>query len=97
MEVSAEQARAASNFGDKPLIVLTAGKNSDELLLDDMSKHDYAEYSRIWTDLQMRLVRLSSRGEHIIVLNSGHDIPSESPEAIVSAVEKVIRSLGVGL
>ena len=97
MEVSAEQARAASNFGDKPLIVLTAGNNSDEILRNDLSKRDYEEFNRIWRDdLQMRLVRLSTRGERILVPNSGHDIPSESPEAIVSAVEKVIRSLSVG-
>lgn len=44
MEESAEQSRAASNFEDKPLIVLTAGKNSDELLMDGMSKHDHAEF-----------------------------------------------------
>ncbi len=98
IEVSAEQVRAASDFADKPLIVLTAGKNSDETLMDGLSKRDYEEFNRIWRDdLQLRLVRLSSRGEHIIVPNSGHDIPSESPEAIVSAVEKVIRTLGTEL
>ncbi len=95
IEVSAEQARAAANFGDKPLIVLTAGKNSDEILMDDLGTRDYEEFNRIWRDdLQMRLARLSSRGERIIVANSGHDIPSESPDAIVSAVEKVMRDLG---
>ena len=48
MEVSAEQARAASNFGDKPLIVLSAGKHSDEILMNGMSRRDNEEYSRIW-------------------------------------------------
>ena len=60
-----------------------------------LSKHDYEEFNRIWRDdLQMRLARLSTRGERILVPNSGHDLPSESPEVIVSAVEKVMRDLG---
>lgn len=95
IKVSAQQAREAGDASDKPLIVLTAGKNSDGILRDGLSKRDLDEFQRIWVhDLQMRLARLSSRGERIIVSDSGHDIPLERPGAIVSAIEKVRTAAG---
>lgn len=90
IQVSAEQARAAGTFGDMPLIVLTAAANRDAALRSELSAADFAEFQRVWIgDLQMRLARLSSRGERVMVEGSSHDIPSERPGAIVNAVEKV--------
>lgn len=87
IQVSAEQARAAGTMGDKPLIVLTAGKMSDASLSGGLSARDLDAYQETWTnDLQMRLTRLSSRGKRVLVSNSGHDIPSEHPDAVVEAV-----------
>lgn len=87
MHTSAEQARASGNISAKPLIVLTAGKNSDETLSNGLSKQDFDDFHRIWVDeLQIRLARLSMRGKQIVVPDSGHDIPSERPDAVVDAV-----------
>lgn len=88
IRTSAEQARASGNISAKPLTVLTAGKNSDETLSTGLSKQDFDDFHRIWVDeLQTRLARLSTRGKQIVLPNSGHDIPSESPDAIVNAVK----------
>ncbi len=90
IEVSAEQARAAGGLGDKPLIVLTAGKQADAIRQAGLSAKDAAEFERIWVDdLQTRLVSLSSRGERIVLADSGHDVPSKRPDAIVRAVRRV--------
>jgi hypothetical protein len=87
IETSAEQARAAGNIADKPLIVLTGGKNSDEISL---SKQDFDDFHRIWVDeLQARLAHLSTKGKQIIVPDSGHDIPNDRPDTIVNAVRDI--------
>jgi pimeloyl-ACP methyl ester carboxylesterase len=90
IQVSAEQARRADHISDKPLVVLTAAENTDSILSSGLSKQDFEEFQRIWIDdLQMRLARLSTRGRRIMVSGSGHDIPSDRPDAIVDAVREI--------
>lgn len=85
IEISAEQARAAGSVGDKPLIVLTAGKDTGEV-------PKFAEFQKVWAgELQMRRARLSRRGEQVMLADSGHYIPSDRPDAIVDAVERIRR------
>jgi pimeloyl-ACP methyl ester carboxylesterase len=87
MRVSAEQARDADHISDKPLVVLTAGENTDTILRSGLSNRGFEEFQRIWVDeLQMRLARLSTRGRRILVSGSGHDIPSDRPDSVVNAV-----------
>jgi pimeloyl-ACP methyl ester carboxylesterase len=94
IEVSAEQARAAGPFGDKPLLVLTAGKNTDPSLSAGLSAADFEQYQGTWVnDLQIRLVRLSSRGKGVVVPGSGHDIPQEQPGAVLDAVRELCDAI----
>jgi pimeloyl-ACP methyl ester carboxylesterase len=89
VQISAEQARAAGTLGDKPLVVLTAGKKPAAGTLG-LTEQDWDEYQRVWADeLQLRLARLSSRGKREVVEGSGHNIPSERPDAIVNAVREI--------
>lgn len=95
IQISAEQARAAGSLGDKPLIVLTAGKKPAAGTLG-LTEKDWDEYQRVWADdLQLRLARLSSRGKRELVEDSGHDIPSERPDAIVNAVREIQRQISI--
>jgi len=90
IRVSAEQARVADHISDKPLVVLTAAENTDAILSSGLSKRDFEAFQRIWVDdLQMRLAHLSNRGRRIMVSRSGHDIPSDRPDAVVDAVREV--------
>ena len=90
MRVSAEQARAADHIINKPLAVLTAAENTDTILSSGLSKQDFEEFQRIWVDdLQMRLAHLSTLGRRVMVSKSGHDIPSDRPDAIVNAVREI--------
>jgi pimeloyl-ACP methyl ester carboxylesterase len=52
-----------------------------------LSAEDQTAYERIWVnDLQLRLAHLSKRGRRVVVPNSGHDMPTDRPDAIVTAV-----------
>jgi pimeloyl-ACP methyl ester carboxylesterase len=87
IQTSAEQARRADHISDKPLVVLTAAENTDDM---GLSAQDFADFQRIWIDvLQMRLAHLSTSGRRIMVERSGHDIPTDRPDAIVDAVREI--------
>lgn len=88
---SAEQVRAAGNLGDRPLIVLSAGKNPDASALPkEIPASEFAAFHQIWLDeLQPAQARLSTRGKRIIVPDSDHMIPFHRPDAVTSAVRAV--------
>jgi pimeloyl-ACP methyl ester carboxylesterase len=86
-ETSAAQIRASGTLGDIPLIVLTAGKIDAG---NYTSEIDAEAAQRVWVEgLQAELATLSSRGKQIIVPDSGHMIPMERPDAVVSAIREV--------
>lgn len=85
-------ARSAGDLGDRPLVVLTAGKywKSD----DPVAAQEIAAFHETWVkQLQPELARLSTSGKQVIVENSGHGIPEEAPEAVAAAVQKVVMEL----
>ena len=72
-------------MGDRPLIVLTAGR----YWAPDGFEKEAADYHQIWVhQLQASLVRLSTRGRQVIV-DSDHSM-SQSPDSIVTAVRQVV-------
>ena len=90
IKVSAEQARTADHIGDKPFVVLTASRVIDPGLKAALSEEDQMAYEQIWVnDLQLRLAHLSKRGRRLVVPNSGHDMPKDRPDAIVTAVREL--------
>lgn len=92
LDQSTEEAHAAGDFGDKPLIVLTAGKADTET--PGVPQRDANAFLETWVgQLQPRLVELSTNGSQLVLLNSDHLIPFEQPRAIVDAVKEVIGDL----
>jgi pimeloyl-ACP methyl ester carboxylesterase len=78
-------ARNAGSLGDRPLVVLTAGR----YWAPDGFEKEAAEYHEIQVyQLQAGLARLSTRGRQVIV-DAGHDM-AESPDSIVIAVRQVV-------
>jgi hypothetical protein len=48
------------------------------------------EARRIWVEeLQAHLARLSSRGKQVVLMDSGHGVPDERPDAVVGAIREV--------
>jgi pimeloyl-ACP methyl ester carboxylesterase len=88
---SANEVRAAGNLGDKPLVVLTAGKSADASQLPaGFPKKEFDDFHEVWVnDLQVKEAHLSTRGERIMVPDSDHMIPFERPDTIVAAIREV--------
>jgi hypothetical protein len=83
-----DQVRSAGNLGDRPLIVLTAGKPYDPDPL--LSKEQSDGQNDMWVNvLQAEEARLSTRGKQVVVPDSGHMIPYERPDSVVSAIREV--------
>jgi hypothetical protein len=82
-------AKDVRTLGDRPLIVLTAGKYW--MPDDPRVAHEIAAFHQSWIyQLQPDLARLSTNGKQITVPSSGHGIPQEAPAAVVKAVHDVI-------
>lgn len=77
--------RNAGSLGDRPLIVLTAGR----YWAPPGFEKEAAEYHEIRVhQLQANLARLSTRGRQVIV-DAGHGM-EESPDSIITAVRQVV-------
>src|SRR5215472_1788538 len=80
-----DSARNAGSLGDRPLVVLTAGRYWAPAGFE----REAAEYHEIQVhQLQASLVRLSTRGRQVIV-DADHGM-SQSPDSIVVAVRQVV-------
>jgi pimeloyl-ACP methyl ester carboxylesterase len=80
-----DAAKNAGSLGDRPLVVLTAGR----YWAPDGFEKEAAAYHEIWVhQYQASLVRLSTRGRQVIV-DAGHGM-DESPASIVMAVRQVV-------
>ena len=88
---SADEVRASGNLGDKPLVVLTAGKGPDPATLPPgFPAKAFDDFEVIWrNDLQVREAHLSTRGRQVIIPDSDHMIPFERPDAVLSAIREV--------
>jgi pimeloyl-ACP methyl ester carboxylesterase len=75
MPAAGAQASAVENFGDLPLIVLTAKLNNNSA----------------WQEWQTELLQLSSNTQHLFAENSGHNIQVEQPDAAVEAIVKMVE------
>ena len=53
-------------------------------------------YSKVWIGMHEALARLSSRGIHRIITASSHEVQLDQPQAVVDAVEEVLRQLHDG-
>lgn len=83
-------ARAAGNLGNRPLIVLTAGKYF--IPRDPVAAQEVVAFHEVWVhQLQAELARLSTRGKQVIVENSDHGIGFQNPDAVANAAQEIVR------
>jgi pimeloyl-ACP methyl ester carboxylesterase len=74
-----------------PSIVLGRGKPIPRTA--QMTEEKYAEWDRIWRELQQDLVRRSTHGEFRLAEHSGHFIQREQPELVIQAIRDVYQKL----
>jgi pimeloyl-ACP methyl ester carboxylesterase len=87
-EDTREEQEAARSFGDMPVIVLTAG-NIDAGSPDDTDTEKKAWIEQ-WKLGHDKLAARSTRGESILVPDTGHNIQLERPQAVIDAIRKVV-------
>lgn len=71
-------------LSEKPLIVISAGKNLN------------GPFGRAWNKCQKELVSLSSKGKHYIAKNSSHFINYDNPQIIVDVINEMIAEYRTG-
>jgi pimeloyl-ACP methyl ester carboxylesterase len=75
--------RRASGLAEMPMIVLSQGNPSSPSSAGP-------GVLRGWVDLQRRFAQRSRRGRQVLVPDSGHGMPQEAPDAIISAVREIV-------
>jgi pimeloyl-ACP methyl ester carboxylesterase len=75
--------RSTGGLEEMPLIVLTQGNQSSPSSASP-------GVLRGWVDLQRRFAERSRRGRQVVVPDSGHGMPVEAPDAIITAVREIV-------
>jgi pimeloyl-ACP methyl ester carboxylesterase len=79
------------HFGAMPLVVLSPETtwNTDTPAAARFSR----SYEKVWIAGHEALAHLSSRGVHRVIKGSGHHIQLDKPQAVIDAVDEVLRQL----
>ncbi len=80
-----------TTFGDLPLIVLTAGKTPNGLP-PEITPEILSQFKEIWSELQIELAALSTRGEQRVIADASHYIHYQDPEAVIRAIRDVVTA-----
>jgi pimeloyl-ACP methyl ester carboxylesterase len=89
LPASGAQVRAAGDFGDKPLVVISHSRtwSIDPSLPRDLSD----KVERLWQEWQNQLCRLSTRSSHQFAVKAAHYIQPEEPQLVVDAILQVSK------
>jgi pimeloyl-ACP methyl ester carboxylesterase len=91
------------HYGDMPLIVLTAGREESSIL-SALPSGTPAELAHLRKQIELFLrdgwgaghdayAALSTRGRNQLVPDSGHNIPVNKPEVVISAINEVLDEI----
>jgi pimeloyl-ACP methyl ester carboxylesterase len=78
------------SLGDKPLVVITAGRERE--LFTGVPPILYRRGLRLWRVMQTELAGLSSDHAHVVALRSDHFVQDQQPPVVVRAVRAVVRA-----
>jgi pimeloyl-ACP methyl ester carboxylesterase len=87
---SFDEVRAGLQVPDVPLVVLSHTQSDPEAW---PAGWDQATFDGLQSGLQADLVRLTGHGTQVLV-DGGHDIPDEHPEAVIAAIDQVLQAIG---
>jgi pimeloyl-ACP methyl ester carboxylesterase len=86
---SFDEVRAGLHVPDVPLVVLSHTQSDPE---EWPAGWDPATFDALQAGLQADLVKLTSHGTQILI-DGGHDIPDEHPEAVIAAIDQVLKAI----
>jgi pimeloyl-ACP methyl ester carboxylesterase len=97
MNAYESQPRELKSLGNLPLIVLTRKVTAQDMIVQIPSTLQTMELAQQLADIvngmQEELVALSTRGELIIVEDTGHNIQLEKPQAVIDAIREVFEQV----
>jgi pimeloyl-ACP methyl ester carboxylesterase len=95
MHAYESQHRELKRLGDLPLISLTRKVTAQDMLEQIPPSLQSMEFAQQLADIangmQEELVALSTRGELIIVEDTGHNIQFDKPQAVIDAIREVFE------
>jgi pimeloyl-ACP methyl ester carboxylesterase len=74
-------------LGDRPLVVLTAGRQQFEGPAELQPL-----FQQLWRRWHAGLATLSSAGRHEVVEDAGHSIQAQEPEVVIDAIREVVQA-----
>ncbi|MFD2445532.1 alpha/beta fold hydrolase [Bacillus sp. CGMCC 1.16607] len=85
-------AKALQNqtLGDIPITVISKGKAEDFTELG-LSEKDNKTLQELWNKEQKWLATLSTDSEILVAENSGHNIPIDEPDLVITEINKLIK------
>ena len=86
----AELRAANRSLGDKPLVVLTAGRQE---AAPDVPSDTTAKLDRVWQELQAELPRFSTNSVQVVAPGSGHFIQFDAPKLVIAGVREIIGAI----
>jgi pimeloyl-ACP methyl ester carboxylesterase len=81
----------ARNYGDMPLLVLTAAEFNSPPDYSDAAKAEIPAFQSEWRRGHDAYAALSTRGINRIVPDSTHDMTDEKPQVVIDAIDEVVR------
>ena len=84
--------REGRDWGDLPLIVVSAGAAAEGGLWSADAKDEHAALFADWADSHESLAKLSRRGERRVAEGAGHLVQLQRPQAVIAAVLDVVRA-----
>jgi pimeloyl-ACP methyl ester carboxylesterase len=81
-------------LGAMPLVVLSAERSFE--VDTPAGKRFWQAFQKSWYARHEALAHLSSRGIYRLVKGSGHGIQLDKPQAVIDAVDEVLRQIRTG-
>jgi pimeloyl-ACP methyl ester carboxylesterase len=81
----------ARNYGDMPLLVLTAGEFNSPPDYSDAAKAEIPAFEDEWRRGHDAYAALSTRGINRIVPGATHQMTDETPQVVIDAIDEVVR------
>ncbi|WP_315724029.1 alpha/beta fold hydrolase [Sphingosinicella rhizophila] len=88
-------ANAARDFGDRPLVILTATKPQSvaELTGFGLTQAQGVTLRRVWREMHDEQEKWSNRSSQMLLPDSSHAVPWDRPDAVIAAVGQVVDAV----
>jgi pimeloyl-ACP methyl ester carboxylesterase len=92
-EFAAMYTDSTYSLGNKPLFVLTSGRNDYPKELGDSTRSELINQK---LNDQEKIAAISLNSKHVVTIKSGHEIHLSAPELVINATKEVIQSVKTG-